>query len=138
MPDEVRVTEDPRQIPMAVEEVLTKGKGLTVIVKVLSGPVQLFKDALTVIILVIGLEVELIAVKERGFVCPFVLRPIAVFELVHEKDAPGRLLVNVEAVTVVPAHSVIFTGVFTTGNWLTEIETTVVLIQPSALVPVIE
>ena len=77
--------------------------------------------AVTVIVLVIGLLVALVAVNEGTFPVPDAPNPIAVFEFVHPKVAPVVGLVKLLAETVAPAQTVIFETAFTVGDGLTVI-----------------
>jgi len=66
------------------------GVGLTVIVKVKSGPAHPFSVGLTVMVELIGAFVLFAAAVKLGmFPFPDAASPIAVFEFVHAKVVPG-------------------------------------------------
>ena len=73
---------------LTVPEIVAIGLGLTFIVNVLFGPVQLtpkwVKVGVTVMVAVIAVEVVLFAVKPRIGPFPLVANPIAELELVQE------------------------------------------------------
>jgi hypothetical protein len=64
---------------------------------------------------VIGDEVALVAVNEGVFPVPLAARPIAVLLFVHAKVAPVTGLVNADAATEPPLHTVILAGTTTVG-----------------------
>ena len=70
---------------------------------------------------VIGLLVELVAVKEGTFPVPDAPKPIAVFEFAHPKVVPGVELVKLLAGIVAPPQTVIFEGAVVDGDGLTVI-----------------
>ena len=104
---------------------ITAGLGLTVIVKVAGGPVQLFKVGITVIVEVIGAFVLLRAVNEGILFIPDETRPIAVFELVQVYVAPAGVLKKTPSGIVDPTQKVRFWGTVTIGNGETATSKTV-------------
>jgi len=80
-PDAVSVAELPAQIVALLTDML--GLGLTVIVNVISFPVQPFNDGLTVMVDVIGAPVLFVNVNEEIFPVPDAESPIAVLLFVQ-------------------------------------------------------
>jgi len=100
---------------------ITVGLGLTVIVKVAGGPVQLFKVGITVIVEVIG-EVELLTAKNDGILpLPLAANPIAGLEFVQLNVAPAGVLNKAPSGIEDPAQYVRFAGTVTTGRGFTVI-----------------
>lgn len=104
---------------------ITAGLGLTVIVKVDGGPVQLFRVGITVIVAVIGEVVLLIAKNEGILLVPAETRPIAVFEFVQVYVAPAGVLKKTPSGIVAPAQKVKLGGTVTIGSGETATSKTV-------------
>ena len=86
------------------------------------GPVQVLAEAVAVIVAEIGLAVVFVALKTGIFPEPLPVKPMAVLLLVQVKLAPAVGLVNEEAVTAAPLHTVISVGTVTVGEGFTVIE----------------
>jgi hypothetical protein len=81
---------------VSTEMGLKTGVGLMVMLKLMSGPGQLLSKGETVIVPSIGNPVLLGGAFHGGMLPePEVLKPIAVLELTHEKDAPEGMLEKV-------------------------------------------
>ena len=59
-------------------ELVNTGEGLIVIVKVRAGPVQLFAEAITLIVVVIGVDPEFVAVNTGIFPVALMLNPTSI------------------------------------------------------------
>jgi hypothetical protein len=81
------------------------GDGLTVIVKVESGPEQLLRVGVKVIVAVITADVVLLAVKEGILPEPDAARPIAVFVLVQAILAPVGVELKLTAEVELPLQN---------------------------------
>jgi hypothetical protein len=89
------LTKSPEQTVMFAG-VETLGFGLTVIVKLVGLPIQLFKVGITAILVTKSVVPEFVAVNEILLVFPFAAaNPTAEFEFVHIKDEPVGVLANV-------------------------------------------
>lgn len=101
---------------------IAAGRGLTVIVKVAGGPVQLFRVGITVIVEVIG-DVVLLTAR-NGVILPFPLaaNPIAGFEFVQLYVAPAGVLIKAPSGISAPSQYVRSAGTVTTGRGFTVIE----------------
>jgi hypothetical protein len=99
----------------------TLGLGLTVIVYVCAGPGQPPAVGVTVIVAVTGAVPVFTAVKPGVFPEPEAARPIAVLLFVQAKVVVPTLLVNAEAATEPPLHTVMFAGTTTFGTGSTVI-----------------
>ena len=88
--------------------------------------------------LVIGLEVEFIALNEGIFPVPLAAKPIAEFEFVQLNVAVFGLAVTFVSATAFPAHTVIFEGATMVGSGLTITLPLLVLVHPAEEVAVNE
>jgi len=111
---EVAGTTNPLHITTS-DIALTVGVGLTVMVKDEAVPVQLLAVGVTVMVAEMGAVPVLVAVNEE--ICPdrLTARPMAGFEFVQVKVAPGVGLVKAMAGTAALLHKVILEGTFTIG-----------------------
>ena len=82
-------------------------------------PAQPPTVGVTVMVPLIGVEPELVAVKEGTFPLPLAPRPMAVLEFVHVNDPPAGELLNEVAPTTVPLHTLELEGTVTVGVGLT-------------------
>ena len=82
----------------------------------------MFAVGVTAIVAVIGLAVVFVALKAAIFPEPLPVKPIAVLLFVQVYVVPAVGLVNEEAVTVAPLHTVISEGTVTVGVGFTVIE----------------
>lgn len=94
------------------------GTGLTVMVKVVLGPVQPATVAVTVMVEVIGLAVLFVATNVGNDPDPLAPNPIAVFELVHVNVPPVGVLLNAVDGTLAPEHWLIGVIALTVGRGL--------------------
>ncbi len=136
-------TEAPLHIAKSVGNITT-GLGLTVIVKVTGGPVQLFRVGITVIVAVIGALVLLTAVNEGILFIPDETRPMAIFELVQVYSAPAGVLKKTPSGIEAPAQKVKLGGTVTIGSGETATSKTVAepthapLVAVTAQLPALE
>lgn len=98
---------------------LTVAVGLTVMVKVLSGPVQVLALGVTVTVPLIGAVVELVAVKEAILPEPLPANPMFVLPLTHAKPVPATGPVKVTGADEAPLQRVWFAIASTVGVGLT-------------------
>ena len=96
----VKVTEELEQIDVEVALILTKGTnvGLTVRVNGIGDPAQPLALGVTVMVAVMGVEPELVAVKEGIFPLPFAASPTAVllFVQVYVVPVPEKFIAVVK------------------------------------------
>ena len=115
-PPAVKVTAVPAQV--VGEFTVTVGFGLTVMVYVEPLPTQPFNVGVTVIVPDIAVVPALVAVKTGTLLLPLATKPIAVFELIHVKEAPAGELVNEDAATLAPGQTEKFAGTVAVGMGL--------------------
>jgi hypothetical protein len=84
-------------------------------VKVETGPAQLFAVGVMVIVPEIGAFVMLVAVNEGTFPLPLAAKPIEVLLFVHVKVVPATGPEIVVAGTVTPVQEVLFAIALTVG-----------------------
>jgi hypothetical protein len=89
--------------------------GLTLTVKLLVGPLQPFKVAVTVIVAVILVALILVAENVPIFPLPLLGKPIAVLEFVQVKVEPANDAVNGANETASPGQTRTFAGTVTVG-----------------------
>ena len=80
------------------------GNGLTVMVKVITGPVHPLAVGVTVIVPEIGVDPGLVATKDGIFPDPLAPSPIAGLLLVHAKVVPATGPVKLIGAVVEPAQ----------------------------------
>lgn len=114
----------------------TVGPGLTVMVYEEGVPEQPPIVGVTVITALTGEAPVFIALNEGTFPVPLAARPMVVFEFVQAYVAPTGVLVNADAGTLFPLHTVVLVGTVTIGFAFTITDCEVLSTQPEADVAV--